>query len=332
MRTESGSAYSECTLCPRDCRVNRTSGKTGFCGETAEMRAAAALLHFGEEPPISGIGGSGTVFFTGCTLKCGFCQNYQLSSGGVGRIISCGEAADIFLKLQAAGAENINIVTGTHFLPGIEAAVRLAWEKGLHLPIVWNTSGYENAAGMEMLDGFASVYLPDVKTVSPAVSAELYRAPGYAEAVRSAVKTMVRTRPLRWKGEHNKEPLLAEGVIIRHLVLPGHLDISRDVLRWYADEIGDEALFSLMFQYTPMSPSGGAGARLTFSEEIPQRRIKRDEYETVLQYLDEFGIEEGFVQEFENDNVWYPDFTRPAPFSADDSRVIWHCHSGNEND
>ncbi len=275
------------------------------------MRAAAALLHFGEEPPLSGTGGSGTVFFTGCTLKCFFCQNHQLSRGGTGRIVSAGEMADIFLRLQAAGAENINLVTGTHFTPGIAEAVGMARGRGMDLPVVWNTSGYEAASTLDVLDGFVSVYLPDIKTVSERAGAVIYGAPGYAEAACSAVTTMVRRRPPEWVG-----PLLRRGVIVRHMVLPGNLDITRDVLRWYTDEIKDNALFSLMFQYTP---AAGAGAG-----SLPRRRVDREEYDTVMNWLHEFGIEEGFVQDLENDTDWFPDFTRPRPFPAGDSRVVWH--------
>ena len=303
--------YTACTLCPRNCGVDRTSGEKGFCGETSETRVAAALLHFGEEPPLSGTGGSGTVFFTGCTMQCSFCQNHQLSRGGTGRAVGTAETADIFLRLQAAGAENINLVTGTHFIPGIAEAVGMARREGLRLPIVWNTSGYESGRTMELLDGFVAVYLPDVKTVTERTSAGLYGAPGYAEAACSAVTTMVRTRPPEWNG-----PLLRRGTIVRHMVLPGYLDITRDVLRWYADEIGDRALFSLMFQYTP---AAGAGAG-----SVPRRRVDREEYDTVMDWLDEYGIEEGFVQELGDDTDWLPDFTRPRPFPAGDSRVVWH--------
>lgn len=315
-RTELETAYSKCTLCPRSCRVDRTAGERGFCGETAETRAAAALLHFGEEPPVSGEGGSGTVFFTGCTLKCSFCQNRQLSSGGTGRRVSAKELAAVFLRLQKAGAENINLVTGTHFTQGIAEAAGLARHVGLRLPFVWNTSGYENDPAMDLLDDFVSVYLPDVKTVSGEISGRLYGAPGYAEAACRAVKRMVRTRPLYWNGA-----LLSGGVIVRHMVLPGHLDITRNVLRWYADKIGDDALFSLMFQYTPVS---SAGENPGSCGKAPRRRISREEYETVMEWLDEVGIEEGFVQDFENNTEWFPDFTGPDPFPADKSRVIWH--------
>lgn len=301
--------------------MDRTSGKTGFCGEGSVVRTAAALLHYGEEPPISGEGGSGTVFFTGCTLRCGFCQNYQLSSGELGAEVTTEELSGIFLRLQDAGAENINLVTGTHFVPGIAEAVDTARKNGLDIPVVWNTSGYENVETVRVLDRFVSIYLPDIKTVSPKTSGAIYGAENYADTAKSAVKAMVRERPLR-RGPRS-ETDVEEGVIVRHLVLPGLLESTREVLEWFAEEIGGGALFSLMFQYTPAGRSADLSGPRGFSSLA--RRITEEEYETVMGWLGDYDIKEGFVQEFEDDLDWFPDFRSEKPFSAEKSKLIWHC-------
>lgn len=254
------------------------------------------------------------MFFTGCTLQCSYCQNHQISRGGTGGVLSVRELGGIFIRLQDAGAENINLVTGTHFTPGIAEAVGEARVKGLRIPVVWNGSGFETPETLQLLEEFVDIYLPDLKTVDRTTSAELYRREDYGVRAKAAVLHMAESRLLQWKGD-----LLQRGVIVRHLVLPGRLDVTRKVLSWYAGGIGNKAMFSLMFQYTPPA------AELDCVPGDLSRRISRAEYETVISMLDEFGIEEGFVQEFEDDPAWSPDFTRTKPFPADNLRVIWHC-------
>lgn len=229
----------------------------------------------------------------------------------MGKPVSNNELADIYLRLQSAGAENINLVTGTHFVPGIMEAAEIARDRGLSIPFVWNSSGFETEVTLKILDSFISVYLPDVKTVSTAFSTEMYSTPGYAEAAKAAVKRMIASRPVIWDRDR-----LKQGVIVRHMVLPGYTKVTREVLEWFSREAGDAALFSLMFQYTPVSSAG-----------LLSRRINAAEYTTVLKWLDDCGIEEGFVQELEDDGDWLPDFRAPRPFPAGESKTIWHWNT-----
>ena len=315
---------SPCNLCPRQCGADRGSAEhsaPGFCGETGNVRIAAALLHFGEEPPLTGRGGSGTVFFTGCTLRCSFCQNHQISLSGMGRRVSAKELADIMLGLEEAGAENINLVTGTHFIPGILESWRNARSRGLGLPVVWNTSGYETLSAVEALAGMTDIFLPDVKTVDPSTAGDEFGTPGYAAAVKKAVERMVELKPVSWGKEApddavgRESPPLLSGTLVRHLVLPGRLDNTRRVLEWYARTCGERALLSLMVQYVPVrGPSG--------------RVITPSEYEKALGLLEEFGIEEGYVQELDDDGSWLPDFDRVMSFPSPDVKIIWHWKTG----
>jgi putative pyruvate formate lyase activating enzyme len=317
--------YQNCLICPRSCGVDRTAGQRGFCGETAELRAASAVLHRGEEPPISGKGGSGALFISGCNLGCVFCQNRQISQSGenraaaagvcttnnnapLGRIISAGEFAEICLKLQSSGAENINIVTGSHATPAIIAALITAKEAGLHLPVLWNSSAYESPAALELLRDHIDIYLPDLKTLDSGLGARFFSAPGYPRAAAAAILAMLETR---------------KQVIIRHLVLPGYLDSTRSVLRWFADNARGRAMLSLMTQYTPIAPETGQAAGGT-----PARFLSAQEYETVLGWLEEFGIEDGFCQELVTGSDWLPDFNRANPFSAELSVPVWHWRTG----
>ena len=310
-------SYSPCNLCPRACGTDRTdhrgrgeSAPPGFCGETAEVRVAAALLHFGEEPPLTGRGGSGTIFFTGCTLRCSFCQNHQISLAGMGRCVSTGELADIMLALKKAGAENINLVTGTPFIPSILEAWRRARARGLDLPAVWNTSGYETVPAVDALAEMTDIFLPDVKTVDSGTAGDEFGTPGYAVAVKSAVCRMVELKEVRWCGE-----LLVSGTIVRHLIIPGNIDNTRRVLEWYARTCAEKALLSLMTQYVPVGDSSGRG-------------VTSHESERALELLDEFGIEEGYVQELNDDRSWLPDFEKVISFSSPEVGMIWHWKTG----
>jgi len=291
--------YHPCRLCPRSCSVNRRAGERGFCGETAALRLASASIHRGEEPPITGKGGSGTIFVSGCNLGCAFCQNHQISQGGLGREVTMEEFVSICRALQDRGAENINIVTGSHAAPALAAGVTLAREGGVSLPICWNSSGYENLQALSLLEGLADWYLPDLKTLDQDLAARFFGAPDYPEAAARAIRWMIRARPGR--------------VIVRHLALPGHLDSTREVLRWFGDH-QEGAVLSLMTQYTPVQTG----------RPIPGRFLSPGEYETILRWLEEFGIDEGFCQEPFPGDEWLPDFRRPNPFSSDLSLPVWH--------
>ena len=313
--------YARCLLCPRACGVDRLGSARGFCRESAAVRAAWAGLHFGEEPPVTGSGGSGTIFFTGCTLKCRYCQNDQLSRGGLGKELSVEELAALMLRLQAAGAENVNLVTGSQFAPGIAAAASLARGRGLGIPLLWNSSGYESGPTLQILEPWIDVWLPDCKTLDPEVSRHLMGAPDYPQVVKAALSFMARARPLQWEGER-----LRQGVIVRHLVLPGYPESSREVLGWFRQELYGRALLSVMVQYTPNPRS--REARQEGEAPAPARRVSEAEYDQVLGWLEELGIEEGFIQEPEPGSDWLPDFTRPNPFPEGQARPVWGVADG----
>ncbi len=307
---------SECSLCPRSCGVVRSRGQTGFCGQNDTMKIASALIHHGEEPPVSGSGGSGAVFFTGCTLGCFYCQNYQISSQGVGDFVSVDEFADICLRLEAAGAENVNLITGTHFIPLLVEGLRRAGERGLTLPIVWNSSGFENPDALSMIDPFVDIYLPDYKTSDAETAKLLFEREDYSSAVLETLDFMTVGKPLQFREEG-----LVRGVIIRHLVLPGLIESTKKVLSVFAERYKEKALLSLMFQYRPVRQISGPLKKSFRSVS----RVCREEYEQVCVWLDDFGIEEGYIQEFEGaeDDEWTPDFEKTKPFSSSKARVIW---------
>jgi putative pyruvate formate lyase activating enzyme len=318
--------YGRCLLCPRACAVDRRAGQLGFCGEGHRLRLSWAGLHRGEEPPVSGEGGAGTFFFPGCTLRCPFCQNDQISHESLGSEISEGELAVLMLRLQERGAESINLVTAGHFAPGVVAALRQARQAGLALPAVWNSSGFESAEGLELLREVVDIYLPDCKTLDGELARRLLGAASYPEAARASILAMVRTRPLRYEGER-----LRQGVIVRHLVLPGRLGSTRQVLEWFARELHERALLSLMFQYTP-NPRKERTREPDPRGAAPSRRIRRRECDTVLGWLSELGIEEGFVQDPSPGDVpappggtgWLPDFCRANPFPQGQAETLWH--------
>ena len=291
----------KCTLCPRNCSVDRENGKTGYCGQTDKVYVARAALHMWEEPCISGKEGSGTVFFCGCTLRCIFCQNHQIALGKVqsgdeiGKEISMERLKEIFLELQEIGANNINLVTGTHYIPQIARALKLAKEEGLRIPIVYNTSGYEKPESLHMLDGLVDIYLPDMKYADSALAKTLSGAADYFPIAAEAIKAMVRqVGAPQWDGEK-----LKKGVVIRHLILPGQVENSLKVLDWIGQTFAPgQVLVSLMRQYTPMP---GLTAPL-------DRKITEDEYQAVLSwmYLNDL---EGFTQEADAaDTTFIPDF------------------------
>ena len=272
--------YSNCTLCPRRCGVDRTAGQTGFCGMPAQLTAARAMLHYGEEPVIAGSFGTGAVFFSGCTLRCRFCQNREISLARKGKAISSNELREIFLRLIDEGAQSIDLVTPTHFLPSILPALT----PKLPVPVVYNCGGYERVETLRELAGLVDIYLPDMKYADNALAARLSGAPDYFEVAAAAIQEMYR----QVGGAVIEDEQMQRGVLIRHLVLPGAVENSLRVIEWVAETFpkGD-VLFSLMSQYVP-------------SPDLPaplNRRLTPEEYEGALSWLELCGIEQGFTQE-----------------------------------
>ncbi|ADN03060.1 radical SAM domain protein [Spirochaeta thermophila DSM 6192] len=300
--------YEGCELCPRRCRVDRRV-KRGFCGEGVKMRLAACVYHRGEEPPLVGGTGAGTFFFTGCTLGCPFCQNHQISSGGVGWEVSEDEFASLCLEFQEGGASCINLVTATHFIPSVVEGLSRARDQGLRLPVVWNSSGYEREESLELLFPHVSVFLPDLKTLDRGIAVDVFGSPDYPEVAERAVRAMIRRRPLVWDGDR-----LLQGVIVRHLVLPGALEATERVLAWWKEHAEGRAILSLMVQYDPAGKATDTGA----SFPLPlTRRLTVREYEEVLRMLEEYEVDEGFLQEYPEGPSLVPDFTRESPFDPD---------------
>jgi putative pyruvate formate lyase activating enzyme len=313
--------YNECRLCPRNCDVDRLQGERGYCGESDRLHIAWAGLHRGEEPPLIGEHGSGTIFFSGCTLKCDSCQNCRISHQGLGREVSVEQLQEMMLRLQARGAANINLVTASHFAPSVVGCVTEARKQGLSIPVVWNSSGYEQLSTLDMLRETVDVYLPDCKTLDTEVSRRLMGAPDYPAVAQAALVKMVEDKPLIVEAGK-----IRQGVIARHLVLPGLLDQSREVLEWFAVQMQNLGLLSLMFQFTPVSLEGAGQGRKP--QQGPQRRVSRREYEVVLTWLEELGIEDGFVQDPARSDDWLPDFTRLNPFPQGQAVPLWHYESG----
>ena len=285
MLTES--IYRSCTLCPRECHADRTTS-TGFCGAGHELCAARAALHMWEEPCISGTTGSGTVFFSGCTLRCVFCQNFQLSHENYGKTISVSRLADIFLELQEKGAANINLVTGTQFAPSIVRALDLAKPK-LQIPVVFNCGGYEKLETIRDLADYVDIWLPDLKYMDSGLAKKYSAAPDYFEKASDAIKEMIRlTGGLSWNKRNPS--MLDRGVIIRHMVLPGAKEDSIRLLHWIRENLPDhQYLISIMSQYTPFY-------RSTEYPEI-NRRITSYEYNKVVDTAIDLALTEGFMQE-----------------------------------
>lgn len=281
------SYMSDCTLCPRRCHANRAAGQTGFCSQTAQLRAARAALHFWEEPCISGDCGSGTVFFSGCSLQCIFCQNHEIALGESGKVISVERLSQIFLGLQDKGAANINLVTAGHFIPQVCRALDLSKADGLSIPIVYNTGSYEEVASLRLLEGLVDIWLPDLKYFSGDLSARYSSAPDYFQVATAAIAEMFRQTPAAVFD--SKTGLMQRGIIVRHLMLPGQAADSKKILRYLHTTYGDAIYISIMNQYTPL-----AGV-----SEIPElnRKVAPEEYRRVLDFADRIGIENGFMQE-----------------------------------
>ena len=289
---------SDCTLCPRSCRVNRLAGRIGYCNVTADLFAARAALYYHEEPVISGSRGSGAVFFAGCNMGCVFCQNYAIAKAMTGTQLSSGRLTEIFLALQEQGAHNINLITAEHFLPQVIRSLRDAKDQGLTLPVVYNTGTYERVEAIQALEGLVDVWLPDFKYISPRLSLAYSHTPDYFQYASKALQEMVRQcpEPLFSDGSHTldapddaDDPLMVRGVLVRHLVLPGSTQDSMDILKYLHDTYGDQIFISIMNQYTPMPQV----------KDDPDlgRKLSSGEYEKVVDYAISLGITNGFIQE-----------------------------------
>ena len=338
--------YKNCVQCPRRCGANRMVVEpvetTGFCREPADLRIAFAGLHFGEEPLITVFGGSGTIFFTGCTLRCAFCQNYQISQDGLGRAVNRSEFVDICLKLQAAGAENINLVTGSHHIPVLAEYLRAARDGGVTVPFCWNSSAYESVEMLELLKGLVTIWLPDLKTLDGDLSRGLFAAPDYPNAATTAIRWMIENNPLEivslaeppdakpaeWAEPGQPRDKMMSGVIIRHLFMPGKFEQTADVLGWLKENADGRAIISLMNQYTPVP----------FEEEAPQLAARHKALSTLENHLvtpeedsdiqdliEAYDFEYLFYQQLTDDTSWLPDFRRAQPFSNKLATPIWHC-------
>lgn len=278
--------YENCLLCPRKCGINRSTGQTGVCGVSSEIKVARAALHYWEEPCISGKRGSGAVFFSGCSLHCVFCQNREISDGKEGKVISKERLSDIFMELADKGANNINLVTPGQYIPDIVWAVNDAKSRGMKLPIIYNTSGYENVTDLKLLEGIVDVYLPDFKYMDSTLSARYSRAKDYPSVAKQALSEMVRQQPDVVIDDATG--LIQKGVIVRQLLLPGHVNDAKAVLKYLYDTYHDHVYISMMSQFTPIA--------LKDYPEI-NRTVTRREYERLVDYALEIGITNAFIQE-----------------------------------
>lgn len=297
-RIDATALLSRCELCPRRCGVNRLQGERGFCGAGATLRAARAALHHWEEPCISGTRGSGTVFFSHCTLGCVYCQNYPISIGGEGRDLLTGRLAEVFLSLEAQGAHNINLVTPTQFLPQIIPELLEAKRRGLSIPIVYNCGGYERVETLKMLEGLIDIWLPDYKYAVSRPAERWSAAPDYPEAALAAIDEMVRQ-----VGEpvFDDDGMLRRGVLIRHLLLPGQLANSLAALKLLWERYGERVLLSLMSQYTPTEPCK--------NDPVLSRKVSERHYDALLERAAELGITRCYVQEAQSaDEAYIPLF------------------------
>lgn len=277
----------QCRLCPRSCGVDRTGGKTGYCGESATVRVARISLHMWEEPCISGKNGSGTVFFSGCPLRCVFCQNKSIALGNKGEALTIDELVRAFLLLQEKHAENINLVTPTHFVPQLVRALECARKRGLTIPIVYNTSSYECIETIKMLDGLVDIYLPDLKYKSDRLSKRYSNAPDYFEHAAKAIEEMIRqTKEPVFEGD-----LIKRGTIVRHMIMPGHTKDSKEIICYLYQKYKDAIYISIMNQYTPPKDIEREG----FAEL--SRRVTGREYERVIDYAIDIGVTNAFIQE-----------------------------------
>lgn len=293
---------SSCGLCPRNCRVNRLKGEKGFCQQGPRAKVARALPHFGEEPPLSGSLGAGTVFFSGCALRCIFCQNYQISQEGMGKELEAEDLARLFLKLQDQGCHNLDLVSPTPHLPFIFSALEIAVAQGFCLPIVYNTHGYLSDAALGLLEGIVDIYLPDMKYGDNENASRYSRVEDYVDYNQAAVKRMFKqVGPLKIDDRGNA----FQGLLVRHLVLPENKANSREIIKTLS-AISPQVPLSLMAQYRPCFKAG----------RVPEinRPLRSDEYQEISAFAQQLDLEEIFIQELGSAGHYYPDFDREHPF------------------
>lgn len=276
---------TSCTLCPRQCMVNRTLNPSGFCKSSSLPRAALASVHHFEEPSISGTAGSGTVFFSGCNMRCVFCQNFNISQDNIGITLTVENLADTFISQQNKGVHNLNLVSAAQYLFQIKQALVLAKQKGLTIPVIYNSNGYERVEALKCLDGLIDVYLPDIKYFDNNVAQEYSLAPNYFETATNAVLEMYRQTGIN---KFNDDGIITKGVIVRHLVLPWLKDDSKKILWWIRENLGDNVYVSLMSQYTPMYKA--------VEMKKLNRKITTYEYNSVIDYFFEIGLKNGYMQ------------------------------------
>lgn len=284
-----GISDSPCNLCPRECMADRDGRQKGYCLMDNRIKVARAALHRWEEPCISGKTGSGTVFFSGCNLRCVYCQNYEISAGQNGKTVSETELVDIFINLQKQGASNINLVTPDHYVMAAARSVIRAKERGLVIPIVYNGSGYEKKEVISNLSGIIDIFLTDFKYMDRVLAGQLSAAPDYPEIAREALDEMVK---ITGSPVFDEEGMMKRGVIVRHLLLPGHKRNAKDVIRYVHETYGKQVILSLMNQYTPLE-------RLKENPDFHTlcRKVTKREYEQVVDYAIEIGVEDAFIQE-----------------------------------
>lgn len=289
---------SSCTLCPRLCRKDRTNGETGYCGASDKIRIGRAALHFWEEPSVSGESGAGTVFFSYCTLKCVYCQNYGISTQNRGREITVPELAEIFLQLMREGANNIDLVTPTHYVPQIKEALDIARAKGMNLPVVYNTSGYEREETVKSLAGYVDVWMPDLKYYDDKYAVAYSNAKNYFAIASKAIETMF---SLCGKNKFNEKGIMQSGLIVRHLMLPGLLFDTKKIMDYLYGTFGNDIYVSLMSQYTPI--------RNIEKYENLNRKLNMKQYQAMVDYCAEKGMENVYIQEgAAADESFIPDF------------------------
>lgn len=288
----------DCTMCPRECHVDRTAGQRGYCNETDELVVARAALHKWEEPCISGEEGSGTVFFSGCSMGCVYCQNHVIAKGLTGKKISIERLAEIFIELQYKKANNINLVTPSHYVPQIINAIELSRNQGLNIPIVYNSSAYEKQEVLRLLEGYIDIFLPDLKYIKLELAMRYSNCKDYFVHASKAIAEMVR---MVGEPKFDNRGMMMKGVIVRHLALPGCMEDSKNIIKYLYDNFGDTIYISIMNQYTPMPT-------INKYQEI-NRKLTDIEYDELIDYAVGLGIENGFIQEGETSSESFiPEF------------------------
>lgn len=288
----------ECTLCPFKCKVNRLNGQLGRCKAGDKVKLALVSIHKYEEPCISGRNGSGTIFFSNCNLNCIFCQNYEISQEGLGKEISVEELADIFIKQQERGADNINLVTPTMYVCHIIEAIKIAREKGLKLPIIYNSNGYDSVETLKLLEGYIDVYLPDFKYYNNEIAKKYSNVPNYFEKATEAIKEMYRQVG---KPEFDEDGIIKKGLIVRHLILPNYMENTKHVLKWLKENIDNSVYVSIMAQYFPTYKARKC--------DKLNRKLTKKEYKEIEKYLFLLNIENGYMQDLgEHEEEYVPNF------------------------